>query len=77
VIGGPGVDANASSLPCQNNDLPRAMRPARQHALTTLAIYSFLEEQFSPSEAVRQQMHDYLFNRLPKENPDVTVASGD
>jgi pimeloyl-ACP methyl ester carboxylesterase len=75
VIGGAGIDAKASSLPCQNNDLPRAMRPARQHTLVTLAIYSFLEQQFSPSEAVQQQMHDYLLNRFPKENPDVTVAS--
>jgi predicted dienelactone hydrolase len=77
LIGGPGVDANASSVPCQNQTFPRAMRPARQHALVTLAVYSFLEEQFSSSEAVRLQMHDYLFKQLPTENRDVTVTPGD
>jgi dienelactone hydrolase len=77
LIGGPGVDPTASTAPCQTTDFARAMRPARQHSLVTLAIYSFLESQFSASPAVRTEMHDYLLNRLPKENLDVTVSLGE
>jgi pimeloyl-ACP methyl ester carboxylesterase len=77
LIGGSGVDAKASLVPCQSSEYPRAMRPARQHTLVTLAIYSFLESQFSPSETVRQQMHGYLLNQYPSENTDVTVSLGD
>jgi hypothetical protein len=43
----------------------------------TLAIYSFLESQFSPSEAIRKEMHEYLVNQLSKENKDVAVSLGD
>ena len=31
LIGGTGVDANASTAPCQTSEFARAMRPARQH----------------------------------------------
>jgi predicted dienelactone hydrolase len=77
LIGGAGVDWKASTAPCQSSELARAMRPARQHTLTTLAIYSFLESRFSPSETTRQAMHEYLFNQLPKENDDLTVSLGE
>jgi len=77
LIGGPGVDAKASGAPCRITEFPTAMRPTRQHALSTLAIYSFLESQFSPSDATRQQMHDYLFHQLANENQDVAVSSGE
>jgi hypothetical protein len=77
LIGGTGVDATASTAPCQSGELARAMRPARQHTLATLAIYSFLESRFSPSETTRQAMHEYLFNQLPKENKDLTVSLGE
>ena len=53
------------------------MRPARQHTLVTLAIYSFLESQFSASETTRQQMREYLVNQLAKENQDLTVSVGE
>jgi hypothetical protein len=53
------------------------MRPARQHALATLAIYSFLESQFSASAATRQEMHSYLLNGFASENEDVKVSSGE
>jgi pimeloyl-ACP methyl ester carboxylesterase len=76
LIGGPGIDAKASGAPCRITEYPRAMRPTRQHALETLATYSFLESQFSPSEATRQQMHEYLLHQLANENQDVTVSSG-
>jgi predicted dienelactone hydrolase len=77
LIGGPGVDAEPSAAPCQTSEFARAMRPARQHTLVTLAIYSFLESQFSPSEAIRKEMHEYLVNQLSKENKDVAVSLGD
>jgi predicted dienelactone hydrolase len=77
LIGGTGVDATASTVPCQTTEFARAMRPARQHTLVTLAIYSFLESQFSASPTVRKGMHDYLIDRLPKENEDVTVSAGE
>jgi hypothetical protein len=50
------------------------MRPARQHTLTTLAVYSFLESLFSPSEGTRTEMHNYLFEQFSKENSDATVT---
>lgn len=77
LIGGPGVDAKASSPPCQNSEFVRSMSPARQHALVTLAIYSFLESQFSSSESTRQAMHEYLVSQLARENQDLTVSSGE
>jgi hypothetical protein len=77
LIGGPGVDAKASTAPCQTTEFARAMRPARQHTLVTLAIYSFLESQFSASPTVRNGMHEYLIDRLAKENKDVTVSAGE
>jgi pimeloyl-ACP methyl ester carboxylesterase len=77
LIGGPGVDAKVSTAPCQTSEFTRAMHPARQHTLVTLAIYSFLESQFSPSQTTRNEMHEYLFNQLSKENKDVTVDAGE
>ena len=77
LIGGTGVDAKATTAPCQSSEFARAMRPARQHTLVTLAIYSFLESRFSPSETTRQAMHEYLFNQLPRENKDLTVSLGE
>jgi predicted dienelactone hydrolase len=77
LIGGPGVDPRASSAACRAREFARAMRPARQHTLVTLAIYSFLESQFSASETTRQQMHEYLVNQLAKENQDLTVSVGE
>jgi len=77
LIGGPGVDPKASSGACQTREFPRAMRPARQHTLATLAIYSFLESEFSASETTRQEMHEYLVNQLARENQDVTVSVGE
>lgn len=76
LIGGPGVDATAVAAPCKNSEYPRAMRPARQHTLTALAAFSFLESQFSPSEATRDEMHKYLFEQLSMENKDAVVIAG-
>jgi len=77
LIGGPGVDPAAAAAPCRNGEFARAMRPARQHALVILAIYSFLESQFSSSEAIRGEMHEYLLDQFSKENTDGTVSVGD
>jgi dienelactone hydrolase len=73
VIGGPGVDSKDFTAPCQKSEFGRAMRPARQHTLATLAIYSFLESQFSTSPSTRAQMHEFLMHNLSQENSDVTV----
>jgi len=71
--GSPGVDAKFATVPCKNGEYARAMRPARQHALTTLALYSFLESLFAPTELRRAEMHKYLFEQFSQENKDVTV----
>jgi len=73
LIGGPGIDTQASTAPCQTSEYAQAMRPARQHTLVTLAIYSFLESRFSASETTRQAMREYLFSQLSRENADLTV----
>jgi predicted dienelactone hydrolase len=77
LIGGRGVDPQASSAACKSHEFARAMRPARQHTLVTLAIYSFLESRFSASETTRQEMREYLVNQLVRENQDVTVSVGE
>jgi hypothetical protein len=74
LLGGPpGIDAKQATAPCKNAEYPRAMRPARQHTLTTLAVFSFLESLFSPAEDTRTEMHNYLFGQFSKENQDATV----
>jgi dienelactone hydrolase len=73
LIGGPGIDTQASTAACQTSEYAQAMRPARQHTLVTLAIYSFLESRFSASETTRQAMREYLFSQLSRENEDLTV----
>jgi len=77
LLPGPGIDATAAPAPCRNREYARAMRPARQHTLVTLAIYSFLESQFSSSPAIRSQMHDYLMEQFSRENQDASVSVGD
>jgi poly(3-hydroxybutyrate) depolymerase len=77
IIGGPGVDLKDSTAPCQTTVFPYAMRSARQHTLATLAIYSFLESEFSPLQSTREQMRDFVMNGMPKENADATVSVGD
>jgi dienelactone hydrolase len=77
LIGGPGVDATASTAPCKTDNFARAMRPARQHTLVMLAIYSFLESEFSKSQTVQNEMHYYLFKQFSAENSDVSVSVGE
>jgi dienelactone hydrolase len=74
--GASGVDTARSTAPCKAGEFAPAMRPARQHSLVILAIFSFLESQFSPSQTIRDEMHEYLFNRLAQENKDVVVSLG-
>jgi pimeloyl-ACP methyl ester carboxylesterase len=74
LIGGAGVDASASTAPCRTSNFAQAMRPARQHTLAMLAIYSFLESEFSPSQSTQNEMHYYLFKQFSAENTDVTVS---
>jgi dienelactone hydrolase len=73
--GSPGVDKQFATVPCKSGTYARAMRPARQHTLTTLAIYSFLESLFAPTELRRAEMHKYLFEQFAQENQDVSVTA--
>jgi len=57
--------------------LPRAMRPAQQQMLATLAVYSFFESLFNPDITQRITFATYLQQTYAKENNDVTVESGD
>jgi pimeloyl-ACP methyl ester carboxylesterase len=75
LIGGAGVDASASTAPCRSSNFARAMRPARQHTLAMLAIYSFLESEFSQSQTTRNEMHDYLIKQFSRENKDAIVSA--
>jgi len=77
LLGGSARGVNShSTAPCQASEFTRSMPPARQHSLVVLAIYSFLESQFSPSQTTRIEMHEYLIDQMAKENQDVAVSVG-
>jgi len=62
---------------CENyNDLPRAMRPAQQQMLTTLAMYSFFESLFNIDATQRLMFATYLQQTYPSENREVSIAAG-
>jgi predicted dienelactone hydrolase len=62
---------------CENYDqLPRAMRPAQQQMLTTLAIFSFFESLFNNDATQRLMYATYLQQVLPNENKAVNVDAG-
>lgn len=77
------VDENAGVIKsdrtgyCENyKNLPRAMRPAQQQMLTTLAVYSFLESLFNSDATRRLMFATYLQHTLPSENREVHVDAG-
>jgi hypothetical protein len=59
--------------PCHEPTLPHAIRPARQHALTTLAVTSFLERYLNPDPEARRGSEAFLWQTLARENPEVRV----
>jgi hypothetical protein len=68
--------AAAELLPCRNPVLPTALRPQQQLALTKQATFAFLQSQFHPVAALRQQYKEILEHTLAQENPEVEVMTG-
>lgn len=72
----PDADVGISSEgepPCEMETFERAMRPAEQQMLTSLALFAFLESTFADDTTRRQQMQRYLTEGFPAENPAVSV----
>lgn len=63
----------SEEVPCMMETFDRAMRPADQQMLTRLALYAFLEKEFSHDIEQRQQMERYLNGGFAAENPTVNV----
>jgi len=63
----------SEEVPCMMETYERAMRPADQQMLTRLALYAFLEREFSNDLERRRQMERYLGTGFANENPTVTV----
>lgn len=59
-----------AARPCDDDELAHAMRPARQHVLTTLAVRAFLEAEFGASEASRSAASRYLAHTLARDLPE-------
>ncbi|MCB1616240.1 MAG: hypothetical protein KDI30_09525, partial [Pseudomonadales bacterium] len=69
-----GVIVLDRSLPCEVSPLPKAIAPADQQMITTLAIYSCLQSHFLEDAAKRQDFKTYLLYYLGEENSRVTVT---
>ena len=72
-----GIDYEAWVLPCeQGGDHGLAMRPARQQAITRLAVRAFLDSVFAEDAADRAEAAHYLRETLPRELEDVDYTTG-
>ena len=72
-----GVIASERQGYCEDyKHLPRAMRPAQQQMLTTLAAYSFFESLFNVDATQRLIYATYLQQTFPNENKTVSVDAG-
>ncbi len=72
-----GIDVSDRSLPCQGTIPAHTMQAAKQHMLTTLAAYSFLQSIFADDDAAKNAARSYLLKTLPAENSgDVAVSGG-
>jgi predicted dienelactone hydrolase len=79
ALGGPeaGIELRgAAARPCADAELSHAIRPARQHVLTTLAVRAFLESVFGESEAERRAASRYLTKTLATELPEARFEAG-
>ncbi len=65
-----GVVQSETPYPCLLSPLPRAMRPSRQHELTRLAVFAFLESRFGENAAHRERSARYLRETLSEEFPE-------
>ena len=68
-----GVDRSHRSRLCDPLPTARAMRPARQQMLTTLAAFSFFQSRFAGDPTVRRRAGRYLSTTLSEEHGDVSV----
>ena len=69
---GAGIIAGDCLLPCSGpKPLPHAMRPSRQHTLTVLSIFPFLESTLRGEV----RAHEFLVNTLAAENADATTQA--
>lgn len=67
--------STAGVRPCTMATFDRAMRPADQQMLTRLALYAFLEKQFSHDADRSRQMDRYLATEFAAENPAAAVVA--
>ena len=63
-----GIDLSDRTMPCSGEIPATAMKAARQHMFTTLAVYSFLESIFADAALEREAARQYLLQTLPAEN---------
>lgn len=71
------VVPDASSAPCQDTELGKAMGPYDQLMLTRLALYAFFESVMASDTEVRDSMSEYLLETMARENTGVTVSVSD
>lgn len=64
-----GVEDAPAILPCSYGMPEHAMVASRQHMLTTLAVWSFLDSLFNEDPAARNAANRYLATTLAAENP--------
>ncbi|MDJ0847382.1 MAG: CocE/NonD family hydrolase [Myxococcota bacterium] len=77
-LGGPeqGVDLRDAELPaCDAPTWRRAMRPRRQHLLTTLAVRAFLDAELGATAEQRAAGRRYLMEVMPRELDDVELGA--
>jgi len=55
-----GIEDAALPPPCTTDPLPPAMRPSRQHLLTRLALYTWLELELDADPATRASACQFL-----------------
>jgi predicted dienelactone hydrolase len=78
ALGGSGtgvVFSESPPLPCQRVDRRRAMRPRRQHAITTLAVRAFLDTVLAAGPEAREAARRYLARGIALELPEVELRS--
>lgn len=69
-----GIEPGERNDFCVEKDLPRALRPRHQLALTALATHAFLEQQLAADPAVRERSRAFLRQIFPMENSGVSVV---
>jgi predicted dienelactone hydrolase len=69
------IDIDEIRPPCTEPPPRNAMRPARQQMLTTLLVAAFLESRFAAAPADRAHAWTYLTTTLPRELPEIAVAT--